>query len=436
MADDAQDGLTYKFDGWYEDENCTEKATFGGEITVNKNYYGKYVPTQQRYAVEYYYDSVKDDNKTEISVPQTIGSKINEYTAKPVAGYRLDKCEGLPLTVSTEASQNVIKVFYVKQDYSVIYELTAGSATTVDIPTDYNLTGKHVDDVIEVAADLSKAGYTFSGWKSDDVTIENGKFTMPAGDVVFTGSFSIDDNQRKDLAATVDYALDGVVQAAARENLTANVQVLQPDTLSTAAVAEKTFAGWRLNTITVDGEAVEALPATVNNGAVVVYNYTQRTDLTYTVNYLNADTGAALRAPATVTGQTFGSTVTVNPVAIAGYTTPAAQTLTIAVTGNVVNFYYAAIPVIPGNPVVDIPPIPQLPATIDDERTPLDGPQVTVDDPETIDDEATPLAAGAHNSCILHFLILCAALLIELLYVSSMKQRQQKVFEIRRELKK
>lgn len=78
---------------------------------------------------------------------------------------------------------------------------------------------------------------------------------------------------------------------------------------------------------------------------------------------------------------------------------------------------------------------PPLPEAIDDELTPLDGPQVTVDDPVNIDDEATPLA-GEHECCILHFLILCAALLIELLYINDKKKRQQKIFEMRRELNK
>ena len=86
-------------------------------------------------------------------------------------------------------------------------------------------------------------------------------------------------------------------------------------------------------------------------------------------------------------------------------------------------------------PVVDIPELPPLPEAIDDELTPLDGPQVTVDDPVNIDDEATPLA-GEHECCILHFLILCAALLIELLYINDKKKRQQKIFEMRRELNK
>ena len=39
----VQDRVTYIFDGWYTDENCTETASFNGQINGNKNYYAKYV---------------------------------------------------------------------------------------------------------------------------------------------------------------------------------------------------------------------------------------------------------------------------------------------------------------------------------------------------------------------------------------------------------
>lgn len=38
------DGVTYQFDGWYKDEDCTQKANFDGTITQNTTYYAHYVP--------------------------------------------------------------------------------------------------------------------------------------------------------------------------------------------------------------------------------------------------------------------------------------------------------------------------------------------------------------------------------------------------------
>ena len=38
------DGVTYQFDGWYKDRDCTQKANFDGTITQNTTYYAHYVP--------------------------------------------------------------------------------------------------------------------------------------------------------------------------------------------------------------------------------------------------------------------------------------------------------------------------------------------------------------------------------------------------------
>ena len=37
-------GVTYQFDGWYKDKDCTQKANFDGTITQNTTYYAHYVP--------------------------------------------------------------------------------------------------------------------------------------------------------------------------------------------------------------------------------------------------------------------------------------------------------------------------------------------------------------------------------------------------------
>uniref|UniRef100_UPI00336C133A doubled motif LPXTG anchor domain-containing protein n=3 Tax=Lachnospiraceae TaxID=186803 RepID=UPI00336C133A len=53
---------------------------------------------------------------------------------------------------------------------------------------------------------------------------------------------------------------------------------------STSGVTTKTYRGWKLSSITINGEEVESLPATVNNGDAVVYNYEKET-YDYIVEY-------------------------------------------------------------------------------------------------------------------------------------------------------
>ncbi len=47
-------GVTYKFDGWYYDEECTQKANFNETITQNTIYYGKYVADEEEVTVYIY----------------------------------------------------------------------------------------------------------------------------------------------------------------------------------------------------------------------------------------------------------------------------------------------------------------------------------------------------------------------------------------------
>ena len=84
------------------------------------------------------------------------------------------------------------------------------------------------------------------------------------GDAVIY-NYIVDEGQTKDLAATVDYRLGEELQTGDHIDLNATVQVLQPDTLSTSGVTTKTYRGWKLDSITINGEEVESLPATVNN---------------------------------------------------------------------------------------------------------------------------------------------------------------------------
>ena len=128
-------------------------------------------------------------------------------------------------------------------------------------------------------------GYKFVGWYSDkdcntQVADENTSTYVPirpdtgwVDGTTYYAKFEIDEDQTKNLSATVDYYLNGEVQNDDHKNLTAIVQVLQPDTLSTDGVIANTYTGWKLDTITINGEEVEALPETVNNNDKIAYNY-------------------------------------------------------------------------------------------------------------------------------------------------------------------
>ena len=123
--------------------------------TVIKVYY---VKENFGYTIEYYYDNNKDDSKTE-SGSALYQSVIDSYPDKNITGYKLDKTENLPLTITENASNNVIKVFYIKDNFGYTVEYyydnvkdnsktengTAEYQSTIDNYTDKNITGYKLD---------------------------------------------------------------------------------------------------------------------------------------------------------------------------------------------------------------------------------------------------------------------------------------------------
>ena len=55
------------------------RQTLMVQFIKNTAYYAKYVPVNQKYSVEYYYDDVKDSALTKVLGPETIGTRISTY---------------------------------------------------------------------------------------------------------------------------------------------------------------------------------------------------------------------------------------------------------------------------------------------------------------------------------------------------------------------
>lgn len=71
------------------------------------------VTNQFGYTVEYYYDSILDPAET-VTGTADMGSVISSYPPKPRAGYEWDRAENLPLTISGNPADNIIRVYYVR----------------------------------------------------------------------------------------------------------------------------------------------------------------------------------------------------------------------------------------------------------------------------------------------------------------------------------
>ncbi len=98
-------------------------------------------------------------------------------------------------TVHTWMGKEITNNF--KVSYAYIGEIPEGAPALPDDAT-YS-----ESSVVSIALEPRMSGYKFSGWKSDNITIEDGSFKMPNQNVTFVGSWE------KDTPYKVNYTIEG-----------------------------------------------------------------------------------------------------------------------------------------------------------------------------------------------------------------------------------
>ena len=93
-------------------KNEQESPIENGETVTEPSYEGP--KGNQKYQIYYYYDNVRDKTQT-LTLYSPIGSIIDFYTDRVREGYVLDKAENYPLTVTENANENIMKIYYVKE---------------------------------------------------------------------------------------------------------------------------------------------------------------------------------------------------------------------------------------------------------------------------------------------------------------------------------
>ena len=156
---------------------------------------------------------------------------------------------------------------------------------------------------------------------------------------VYTVNYVKDNDQTQDTKYAVKYTIEGTLQDTVVVDGKAWVND-DPAKIAIKAViapADK-YEGYKLDT---NNPEYPAVGSEVNTGSVFTVNYTARTDLTYTVKYLEKGTGKELATEKVVENQTFDTKVTVKAEAINGYTADAETKDVKITTGeNVITFYY------------------------------------------------------------------------------------------------
>lgn len=166
-----------------------DAKTVTADITVT-------VTTQKRTDLSYTIKYVEKGTTNEIMAPTTVdnqefGAEIvsSTITAPEITGFKYDSRTPNTLTIGADVNQNVITLYYTRNEYKVTYEYTGDIPTNpAPTPVPSEATCKYEANVMIAAAPAPVSGYTFEGWKREDGT-EATNFTMPANDVKITGNW-------------------------------------------------------------------------------------------------------------------------------------------------------------------------------------------------------------------------------------------------------
>ena len=197
------------------------------------------------YYIEHYQeqpngDYVKVETDTEFAVSGTkltaidVDAYYNSYTNYTANKMHEDRVDSGTVAYSVDttgatpvATLLTLKLYYDLDEYEVTYSWTGLPETAdVNVPeTEIYVYGAIVEADTRAAGDQVAVGedtYVFSGWSTQDVTVTNGEFDMPANNVAFSGTWELDNwNDEGDEPTGGDKIPDkyqALVQFSAEEN--------------------------------------------------------------------------------------------------------------------------------------------------------------------------------------------------------------------------
>ena len=173
-AADAE--YTYTFAGW------TPKIE---TVTGDATYQATYTKEANTYTLTYDLDGGEWENDTTYTYPKKYNEEV-EVKADPTkegytfVGWMSAEVEVVNGKFTMPAKDVTLTAQWEANTYKVTYDLNGGewTETTNEFPYEYKATVEVIKTV------PTREGYKFSGWRSEEVTIENDAFTMPAKDVV------------------------------------------------------------------------------------------------------------------------------------------------------------------------------------------------------------------------------------------------------------
>ena len=235
-----------------------------------------YVKDMFEYTINYYYNGKIDNSKTESSNAK-YETVISTYPDKKEVGYKLEKTENLPLTVSEDKNKNVIKVYYVTDE---------NQTKELSYTVEYYKDGKKVSNDTQVVKQTKQV------LESDTLTVKKSEINVTNKYVgysfVKTEPSTIPNSiENKGIIKvyyernSYDYEVHYFFNGNEDESLIETKSAKYNDVINT--YTDKVKTGYKL-------QKTENLPLTVGveNNIINVYYVTDNTqtkELSYTVEY-------------------------------------------------------------------------------------------------------------------------------------------------------
>lgn len=271
-----------KIDG-YELNDAQSKSVLldadNKEIVFKYRYIGTY-----SYTVQYLLEGTTTKVSPDKVVPN-VSSRIVTENAKYVNGYVLISDTPQTITLSSDASENVIKFYYralgeeIMIRYWVKHVIDNGDGTTtlrtIEMKSETVAKGQSA-----TVAEKDVEKKTFEGYKYDRAVTLPSTFTDNSSSNSITLYYVKDETQTRTLSYTVEHYLDNALQTADTATVEEKVWVLDPATTLTvtpASVAHKSYT----NAVFTHSDPA-AIPGTIQNGGVIKLYYVTKTAITIT----------------------------------------------------------------------------------------------------------------------------------------------------------
>ena len=298
-----------KFSDIHEDENATvtneivlvyDGTTNGKAENITLNQDGSFS-----------YNATKD----------TIGKITYKYYVKTTV--TIGNVTEVVKSNTTTITLDVIK----NQTTYVINYLEKG--TNKALIKEVNGTGNVYDEITLASVKENITGYVYDSVSIDPLVLSNNT-TLNVMNIYYT--------KRTDLSYTVNYLEKGTNKVLSPANTVNNVEF---ETVINASDEIIPIDGYVFNSVNP-----EELTITTGSNVINIY-YTKRTDLSYTVNYLEKDTNKVLKQSKEVKNVEFEKVINASDeiIAIDGYKFVSADknTIVIGIENNEINLYYEAV---------------------------------------------------------------------------------------------